>query len=344
MVFTFYVDYRSNPTRMNVENDHAPIASIFFPPVTICPEVIYNTQKAKHYLETLYEEMLRIFIFSNFFEHLLSIYSRILPNFTSIPDILDVLDAHNGFLFESFGYNMKAITLLENLLALNNLKLMQFIYHISWSIGDIFVKCRYKDEIVDCNDLFQISSTYSGFCLSFNLNQTVFYSNKKFTKRYAHSGLRNGLSLMLYYNDSNFDRLHSYSHGFRIMIQETNAYPSAHASIKFIPLNEEVFIAIRPTETFCSQAVKNLPFADRQCVFPYEEKLTFFHTYSGANCELNCRINMMLKLCNCYTYFFFNNITDNPLCTYKDIPCLVDNFGRLRKTSLNPIHIKLTAL
>ena len=283
------------------------------------------------------------FIFSNIFKHLLFI-SRILPNFTTIPDILDVLDAHSGFVFESYGYNMKAISLLENLLTLNNLKLLQFIYHISWSIDDIFFKCRYKDKIIDCNDLFQISSTYRGFCLSFNLNQTAFYSSKKFTKRYAHSGLRNGLSLMLYYNDSNFDRLHSYSHGFRIMIQETNTYPSAHSSIKFIPLNEEVFIALRPTETFCSQAVKNLAFADRQCVFPYEEKLTFFHTYSGANCELNCRINMMLKYCNCYTYFFFNNKTSNPICEYKDIPCLVDNFGRLRKPSLNPTPAPLTAL
>ena len=63
MVVTFYVDYRSNPTRMNVENDHAPIASILFPPVTICPEVMYNTQKTKHYLETLYEEMPKVFFY-----------------------------------------------------------------------------------------------------------------------------------------------------------------------------------------------------------------------------------------------------------------------------------------
>lgn len=53
MVYTFYVDYRSNPTRMNVENDHAPIASTLFPPTTICPEVMYNMQKSKAFLETL---------------------------------------------------------------------------------------------------------------------------------------------------------------------------------------------------------------------------------------------------------------------------------------------------
>lgn len=56
MVFTFYVDYHSNPTRMNVENDHAPISSLLFPPVTICPEVAHNTQKSKLFLEQLYGE------------------------------------------------------------------------------------------------------------------------------------------------------------------------------------------------------------------------------------------------------------------------------------------------
>lgn len=53
MVFTFYVDYRSNPTRMNVENDHAPTAGVLFPATTICPEVLNNREKSKAYLETL---------------------------------------------------------------------------------------------------------------------------------------------------------------------------------------------------------------------------------------------------------------------------------------------------
>lgn len=87
-------------------------------------------------------------------------------------------------------------------------------------------------------------------------------------------------------------------------------------------------MAVRPTETFCSEAVKDLDFENRQCVFPYEKELRFFPSYLGANCELNCRVTQMIKFCNCYTYFFYNNKTNDRICSYKDIPCLVDNFGK----------------
>ncbi|KAM7342772.1 nach isoform 2-T2 [Cochliomyia hominivorax] len=292
----------SNPTRMNVENDHVPISSLIFPPTTICPEVMYNMQKSKAFLQTL-----------------------IMPNFTSIPDILDLLDTNYGFMYDNYKYSLKDLKIMEEVLTLNNINIVQFMSQISWNCSDIIYKCRYKDEIVPCTDLFQVSHTFTGYCCSFNLNQSVM----NFTNRYAHSGLRNGLSLILYYNDTIFDRLHSYSHGFKVLMQETNAFPSAHSIIKFIPLNEEVFMTVRPTQTLCSNAAKELSFENRQCVFPYEKKLTFFRAYAGANCDLNCRINSMLKYCGCYTFFFFRNKTNDRVCSYKDIPCLVENFDSI---------------
>lgn len=124
--------------------------------------------------------------------------------------------------------------------------------------------------------------------------------------------------------------MYSYSKAFKILIQETNAFPSAHSITKFAPLNEEVFIIVRPTQTFCSQAVKDLSFENRMCVFPDEKKLKFFDSYSGANCELNCRVEVMLKLCKCYTYYFYNNRSNDRICSYKDVPCLMNNFGKYK--------------
>lgn len=53
MVLTFYMEYRSNPTRMNAENDRTPISSLMFPPTTICAEAMYNINKSIKFLETL---------------------------------------------------------------------------------------------------------------------------------------------------------------------------------------------------------------------------------------------------------------------------------------------------
>lgn len=130
-------------------------------------------------------------------------------------------------------------------------------------------------------------------------------------------------------DDFHLDSIQSYSHGFKVLIQEANAFPSAHSVINFIPLNEEHFLSVRPVETFCSQSVKALSLEERQCVFPLEKPLQFFRHYIGANCELNCRVTMMLKFCGCYTYFFHSNLTNDRICTFRDIPCLVENFGNL---------------
>uniref|UniRef100_A0A1I8PAZ4 Sodium channel protein Nach n=1 Tax=Stomoxys calcitrans TaxID=35570 RepID=A0A1I8PAZ4_STOCA len=309
MVFTFYVDYQSSPTRMNVENDHAPTASVLFPATTICPEVMNNMEKSKAYLETL-----------------------VMPNDTTVSDLLPHLGLDYGFMYDDQRYNMSILEMFDELLEINNLPIIEFAKKTAWNCNDLIYKCRFKDTIVPCDQLFQLASTFNGYCCSFNLNQTY---NLKFTNQLAYAGFRNGLSLILYYNDTLYKNLRSYSLGFKILMQEANAFPSAHSTNKFIPLNEEVFISIKPTETFCSQAVKDLSFEERQCTFPYEYKLRYFSSYVAANCELNCRVTMMVKFCGCHTYFFYSNRTSERICTYRDIPCLVENFaniiGRLRK-------------
>uniref|UniRef100_A0A1I8N521 Sodium channel protein Nach n=1 Tax=Musca domestica TaxID=7370 RepID=A0A1I8N521_MUSDO len=309
MVFTFYVDYRSNPTRMNVENDHAPIDSILFPATTICPEVLYNLEKSKAYFETL-----------------------TIPDNTTVAELTSILGIDYGFMYDDRHYEPRELQLFDALLELNDLNILDFARNMAWNCNDLIYKCRFKDTVVPCDNLFQVASTFNGFCCAFNLNQTY---TLKFTNQLAAGGFRNGLSMMLYYNDSMYDKISSYSIGFKVMIQETNGFPSAHSAIKFIPLNEEVFMSVRPIETFCSKAVKDLTFDERQCTFPYERPLTYFPSYVGANCELNCRVTMMVKFCGCHTYFFYSNRTNDRICTYKDIPCLVGNFadiiGRIKK-------------
>lgn len=151
-----------------------------------------------------------------------------------------------------------------------------------------------------------------------------------FTARTAAGGLDNGLSLILRYKDDNYDALQSYSHGFKLLIQETDAFPSAHATCKFLGLGSESFATIRVEETFCSAAVKALPVEQRNCIFRHEFQLRYFSEYVYPNCELNCRVGNMVRLCGCHTYFFDFNRTRDRICSFRDIPCLVDNFRKLK--------------
>ncbi|KAI8039941.1 hypothetical protein M5D96_007366 [Drosophila gunungcola] len=205
MAHTFYMDYRSSPTRMNVESDHTPVSNLYFPPVTICPDVLFNMQKSKAFLKTI-------------------------------------------------------------------------------------------------------------------LN---------FTAERAKGGFKNGLSVIVRYKDDSYDPVQSYSYGVKLLIQEVDAFPSAHAAAKFVAFNTETFAALRPQETFCSTAVKALTIEERNCVFQNEFPLRYFPDYVYPNCELNCRVTNMVKFCGCHTYFFDFNRTTDRICTFRDIPCLIDNFENI---------------
>lgn len=154
------------------------------------------------------------------------------------------------------------------------------------------------------------------------------FARINFTAQAAAGGLDNGLSLILRYKDDNYDALQSYSHGFKLLIQETDAFPSAHATCKFLGLGTESFATIRVEETFCSAAVQALPVEQRNCIFRHEFQLRYFSEYVYPNCELNCRVSNMVKFCGCHTYFFDFNRTKDHICSFRDIPCLVDNFRK----------------
>ncbi|XP_011187206.2 sodium channel protein Nach [Zeugodacus cucurbitae] len=302
MVYTFYMSYRSNPTRMNIEKDHAPVDSIIFPAVTICPETLYNIEQAKSYLATLK-----------------------LPPGSNISQIIPILTASFGFINDDYAYSIPEIELMQQLIDINNLSTLTFMKNLQWNCEDILFRCRFKWRIVDCKQLLGISRTFFGYCCSFNLNQP----GLNYTGKYALSGLFDGLSLILYYNDTNYGELGAYSDGFKVLLSENDAFPSAHAVIKFTPLKQETFVGIRPTETYCSKEVKALSVEERQCVLSHEFPLKHFEKYVGVNCELECRLQNMLKICGCLTYFFYTNDTQERICSFKDIPCLLDNFATI---------------
>ncbi|XP_017835494.1 sodium channel protein Nach [Drosophila busckii] len=312
MAHTFYADYRRSPTRMNVESDHTPVSKLYFPPITICPEVLFNMDKSKAFLQQLK-----------------------LPQGIEAQHVLGELHMFAGFMLDDARFGANEIELMESILLHNNLSMHQFVDQLRWDCHEILHRCRYQGEVMDCTKLFKLSKTFFGHCCSFNLRQIGF----NFTARAAAGGLEQGLSLILRYNDENYDSLQSYSHGFKLLIQETDAFPSAHAVCKFVGLNTEAFATIRVEETFCSPAVKALSIAERNCVFSNEFQLRYFPEYVYPNCELNCRVTNMIKFCGCHTYFFDYNRTSERICTFRDIPCLVDHFPdiitRQRKTQCN---------
>lgn len=144
-------------------------------------------------------------------------------------------------------------------------------------------------------------------------------------------GIRAGLSLILKFpeNEKPLSTLAygaSLQMGFRVMVQSNIEFPNRDTLGKLAAINRVFYIGVRPTETVCSDQVRQLTIEDRQCVFPEERSSTFFPHYSESNCEVECHMKKLHKMCGCmpYTFFPMDNI---PVCNFTKIPCIVDKWG-----------------
>ena len=153
-------------------------------------------------------------------------------------------------------------------------------------------------------------------------------------RAYMH-GSRGGLSLLLKYpnNEKPFNRFSKLwlEMGFKILVHPNVEFPNEETVGKLTPVNREYYISVKPTETVCSEQVRQLTIEDRQCVFSEERPSQYFSRYSEVNCEYECRIHRIHNLCGCipYTFFQMENI---PICNFTRIPCITDNWGMFCKS------------
>lgn len=96
-----------------------------------------------------------------------------LPNGTTVTQYLDLLGLDYGFMYDDQRYEAKDLELFDELLLANDLHIIDFAKNMAWKCSDLIYKCRFKDAIVPCENLFQLASTFNGYCCSFNLNQTL---------------------------------------------------------------------------------------------------------------------------------------------------------------------------
>lgn len=122
--------------------------------------------------------------------------------------------------------------------------------------------------------------------------------------------------------------------GFRLMVHNSIEFPNEETIGRLTPVNREYYISVRPTQTVCSDQVRQLTIEDRQCVFSEEHPSPFFHEYSELNCEFECRMSKILKLCGCMPFNFFTE-KNVAVCNFTKIPCIVKNWGKYFPGAIN---------
>ena len=91
----------------------------------------------------------------------------------------------------------------------------------------------------------------------------------------------------------------------QVMVHTSYEYPRAGSGVwlQAVP-SMRLSIMVQPSIIVTSDAVKRLSVATRQCVFPDERQLRFYHVYTEKSCLIQCRIDHVINKCNCTLYFF----------------------------------------
>lgn len=65
----------------------------------------------------------------------------------------------------------------------------------------------------------------------------------------------------------------TYSEGIKLLIHSSSIYPSDLSIEEVISHRSESIVRIKSTFTMCALSVRELPTADRECIFSPEQKL-----------------------------------------------------------------------
>jgi Amiloride-sensitive sodium channel. len=101
----------------------------------------------------------------------------------------------------------------------------------------------------------------------------------------------------------------------KMVVHGPDDFPEDTAIVKFLPVGQEILRTAIPTSGYCTEETRILSPLQRECVFEYEKKLTYFPVYSENNCNAECHMEHTFNYCNC-SHFYYHDTGKQPAALY----------------------------
>uniref|UniRef100_A0A1A9WD09 Pickpocket protein 28 n=1 Tax=Glossina brevipalpis TaxID=37001 RepID=A0A1A9WD09_9MUSC len=328
LIMNIWYKWNYNPVIVSFAEKSTPVWEIPFPTITVCPE-----NKAPQ----------TIFNYTDTFWKLKDFYSNItqeyptresLAYFYVVSQVCDLHIIQQSKPDADFVQGIEIIGRLSEIMP---------------AFNETFLRCKWRNSLQNCANLFHKFITDDGICYSFNSlsveeiyrqeglipDLMLHFENRTRTdwnvedgysfstqtstypKRVLGPGTKAGLDLLLNGYEKDFDNLcRGPVQGFKILLQTPGELPLMSKRFFRIPFDQEILISIKPKIITTSSGLKH-----------YEPN-------NQNNCELECLANFTLSKCGCVKYSMPRRYAA-PVCGPKKISCLYDAEDKLALEEFN---------
>nr|XP_019556948.2 pickpocket protein 28-like [Aedes albopictus] len=240
---------------------------------------------------------------------------------------------------------------------------VSILQNIAIPFEDMFVSCKFRNYLVDCDTYLSQSITDSGVCYTFNaidseellrtenLQSEYLYSNAymdssnwtledgyldpfeldTYPLRPVGGGLVTGLVLIMKTRKQDKDYFcEGPVIGYKISIHSPDEKPSVQNRFYRLSHSSILTLSVYPELTYISHRLKRHSYTRRQCYFSDERYLRYFKVYNRKNCLEECISNVTAHECGCVG-FASPRSPNIPVCDGKDLSCPSISFYRLLK-------------
>uniref|UniRef100_A0A182N1I6 Uncharacterized protein n=1 Tax=Anopheles dirus TaxID=7168 RepID=A0A182N1I6_9DIPT len=290
IIFSLWEKFQTNPTITGLDTDFHN-QQVIFPTVLVCPTAPYDEDAVRREaFQTLagYEQG------SEAYEPFLRLLTQL--SYENVREAAAMLSD------------------MPSTVTLQTVNLREMAFRVAVRCNDTFATCRYKDEDIDCCEIFKPLYTEHGFCYAFNA-------------RYTNNWQVEVLNTEVYVL---FETDKKWALTFE-PLRESNIFVHSYNEISgwdFQPqvmwdVDSKVEFLISMKQTYTTEDAQQLSIGQRKCIFPEEEKLQYYQdAYTFSGCMKECRISKSYKHCRCVPPFYAPAVRTVPACTTGSFQCL----------------------
>ncbi|KAF7391294.1 hypothetical protein HZH66_009774 [Vespula vulgaris] len=313
-VIDAYTAFTTLPMVTSVESDHYPTNQITFPAIAICSINRISRRSAMKMAMKVYRS-----------------------NVTKLSsdEILELIeqlgDAYNSMhRFEITRYDELNRVLLD--FYEGDYDMDAIMKELTPQCTLMLIKCLFNGNEYNCSELFSFEKTQDGYCCTFNYiikGNTNNDEEPMEVRTVKDLGIERGLTVVMepFLDDYFYTFLPVI--GWKVTLFNPTDYPDnisgGVTEVLVSPLLES-YLEIEAVSFYSTGQTKSYPISKRKCIFPNEIR-TRYGDYSYSDCLVDCREQLIWKMCKCIPFYLptrteVNSKHGRRACTLTDMPCL----------------------